>query len=103
MPEVTISTPPTDRGVLEGNTTELNCSVVSLDGAATIVWSAVNPMGVTIALPNSSDVTSASGTTITSTILIEAIDASYTGVYTCNATNRVSSASANFNLSVISK
>ena len=103
MPVVRISTPPTNLGVLEGNNTELTCSVESLDGAAMIDWSAMNSAGVTIALPNSrpSDITS--GTTITSTILIEAIDPSYTGMYTRNATNRVSPVSASFNISVISK
>ena len=62
----------------------------------------MNSAGVMIALRPYS-INTMSGTTITSPILIEDIDPSYTGVYTCTATNRVSSALASFNLSVISK
>lgn len=92
-----------DSGVLEGRDVVLNCEASSRDGDVSIVWSGPSSGGneTVTALPDA--VETMVNSTLTSSITLASIDSSFSGTYTCNATNRLTSVSSTTTLSVISK
>ena len=92
---------PSDTGVLVNGMLSLSCIVESQGGAANITWSATTLDGSEISLPEAVSVVNDFVTV--SSISIDNINQSYAGNYSCIATNRASTVSQSFIVSVISE
>ncbi len=92
---------PNNTGVLVNGMLNLSCRVESQGGAANITWSATTLAGGVISLPEA--VSDVNGFVTVSSISINNINQSYAGNYSCIATNRASTVSQSFIVSVISE